>query len=359
MSLGAVSVCGLDERAAHVDMGFIQPSSVVRGCFEERQNLMFSVGVFIRTTSGQLALPITCCATREHRRVAATTPRGNGYPAEQVRLPPAERAQRHLLAHLITQATAPVLVFSHEAGAPTVYRKHRALRITSAPIMATRAEMRRVGGRSRISGESDRVAGGNGSRAPPPASTSMICPFLVNYDLRNVPEDYVHRSAGSRRAVVDGACRVAGVARRVAVVPGQSREVPWPDISPTMTWGACVRDHDPAVAGDARRPTQPHGGLGSARMDSSAPPEALRCLAGSGSGSQALGASRVNAIGRGSSRQRPGASCLAKSQRSQSSGVHSAAKHPTMCIGAVRGVSPALRNGELRHLGGCLPAVGL
>ncbi|MWJ26611.1 DEAD/DEAH box helicase [Halomonas sp. ZH2S] len=199
VDLSAVEILVLDEADRMLDMGFIHDiKRLLRVMPKQRQNLLFSA-TFSTEIQGLATQLMDNPAIIEvaRRNTTAETVEQAVYHVDRVR-------KRELLAHLIQQyGWHQVLVFTRT--------KHGANRLAeqlskeSIPAMAihgnksqsarTRALTAFKGGELQVLVATDIAARG--------LDISEL-PHVVNFDLPNVPEDYVHRIGRTGRAGSEG-----------------------------------------------------------------------------------------------------------------------------------------------------------
>ena len=199
LSLSQVQVFVLDEADRMLDMGFIHAIKRVRALLPaQRQNLMFSATYSddIRELAGRLL--------RDPLRIDVTPPNRTADKVEQVayRLP--KEHKRHLLAHLIrTGDWQQVLVFTRtKHGANRLAEQLARAGIPSAPIHGNKSQNARV--RALEDFKARRIIALVATEVAARGLDIKELPYVVNYELPNVPEDYVHRIGRTARAGATG-----------------------------------------------------------------------------------------------------------------------------------------------------------
>ena len=272
VDLGHVRTFVLDEADRMLDMGFIPAIRRVLGLLPaERQNLMFSATYSdeIRTLAQRIlrdpetieVAPRNCAADRIEELVYRV-------PREH---------KRHLLAHLIQSgAWQQVLVFTRtKHGANRLAQQLEESGIRTAPIHGNKSQA----ARERALAEFKRreltvlVATEIAARG----LDIKELPHVVNFELPNVPEDYVHRIGRTARAGAAG-CAVSLVApeelsllrsiertlrRALAIAPSPAYPVPSatahpaavrrPVHPPARQWRGRAPRHQASQSGSGRR----------------------------------------------------------------------------------------------------------
>jgi ATP-dependent RNA helicase RhlE len=194
-SLGSVQVFVLDEADRMLDMGFIHAIKRVRAMLpQKRQNLMFSATYSddIRDLASRLlSNPVG---------IDVAPPNKTADKVEQTayRLP--KEHKRHLLAHLIKDGNwHQVLVFTRtKHGANRLAEQLEKSGIPSAAIHGNKSQNARV--RALEDFKANRVVALVATEVAARGLDIKELPFVVNYELPNVPEDYVHRIGRTARA---------------------------------------------------------------------------------------------------------------------------------------------------------------
>ncbi len=199
LSLARVEILVLDEADRMLDMGFIRDIRRILALMpERRQNLLFSAtfsGEIRRLATGLLHQPVLIQATPENRTAVTV---------EQLLHPCDMDRKSDLLVHLIrSNDWQQVLVFSRtKHGANRVAEKLEKEGLSAAAIHGNKSQ----GARTRA------LAGFKSGEVRVLVATDIAArgidihqlPHVVNLDLPNVAEDYVHRIGRTGRAGCDG-----------------------------------------------------------------------------------------------------------------------------------------------------------
>ncbi len=200
LDLSGVEILVLDEADRMLDMGFIRDIRKILALLpEQRQNLLFSATFSdeIRTLSdGLLRNPGYVEVARRNSTVELIT--------QSVYLVP-QKLKSHLLAHLIKhQHWKQVLVFTRT--------KHGANRLTEK-LIADGIPAAAIHGNKSQPARTKALAQFKDGSLPVLVATDIAArgldidqlPHVVNFELPNVPEDYVHRIGRTGRAGSSGA----------------------------------------------------------------------------------------------------------------------------------------------------------
>jgi len=206
LDLRQVECFVLDEADRMLDMGFIPAiRRVLKLLPAKRQNLMFSAtySAPIRELAGRfLHAP-------QHIEVAARNATAERIEQQVYRV--AKEHKRHLLAHLIrTGRWAQVLVFTRtKHGANRLTQQLESAGISAAAIHGNKSQGARV--RALADFKERRITALVATEVAARGLDIKELPHVVNYELPNVPEDYVHRIGRTARAGGAG-CAVSLVA---------------------------------------------------------------------------------------------------------------------------------------------------
>jgi len=199
LSLSKVEIFVLDEADRMLDMGFKRDIDKIRGLIpSKRQNLMFSA-TFSREIKSLaqtiLRSPTLVEATPENTTVEAI--------AQQV-YRVAKEKKTNLLIKLIQDGNwQQVLVFTRtKHGANNLCKKLESARISAMAIHGNKSQGARTKALAGFKNKDIRVLVATDIAAR--GLDIPLLPHVVNYELPNIPEDYVHRIGRTGRAGANG-----------------------------------------------------------------------------------------------------------------------------------------------------------
>ena len=199
VDLSHVEILVLDEADRMLDMGFIRDIRKILALLpKKRQNLLFSATLSdeIKTLAdGLLNAPVLIEVAR--RNTAAELVTQVIHPVDRVR-------KRELLAHLIhSQGWKQVLVFTRtKHGASRLAEQLEKDGISATAIHGNKSQGARTKALADFKKGSVRVLAATDIAARGLDIDQL--PHVVNYELPNVPEDYVHRIGRTGRAGKEG-----------------------------------------------------------------------------------------------------------------------------------------------------------
>ena len=199
LSLSKVEIFVLDEADRMLDMGFKRDIDKIRSLIpSKRQNLMFSA-TFSREIKSLaqtiLQRPTVVEATPENTTVEAI--------AQQI-YRVAKEKKTNLLIKLIQDGNwQQVLVFTRtKHGANNLCKKLEKARISAMAIHGNKSQSARTRALSGFKNHEVRVLVATDIAAR--GLDIPLLPHVVNYELPNIPEDYVHRIGRTGRAGANG-----------------------------------------------------------------------------------------------------------------------------------------------------------
>jgi ATP-dependent RNA helicase RhlE len=200
VSLAEVQIFVLDEADRMLDMGFIRDiRRVLKMLPQQRQNLMFSATYsddirqlannFLRNPSALQVTPRNATADKVEQS-AYRVPKDH---------------KRHLLAHLINEGNwHQVLVFTRtKHGANRLTQQLERAGINAMAIHGNKSQNARV--KALQDFKENRITALVATEVAARGLDIKELPHVVNYELPNVPEDYVHRIGRTARAGSTGA----------------------------------------------------------------------------------------------------------------------------------------------------------
>ena len=199
VDLSQVEIFVLDEADRMLDMGFINDiRRVIRLLPAKRQNLMFSATYsddIRKLAGGVLKNPAEVEVARRNTAVESVTQLAHMVSKDE---------KRALLSHLIRANDWPqVLVFTRtKHGANRLTKQLEDDSIAAAAIHGNKSQSARVAALSGF--KSGRVRALVATEVAARGLDIKELPFVVNYELPNVPEDYVHRIGRTGRAGATG-----------------------------------------------------------------------------------------------------------------------------------------------------------
>ncbi len=199
LSLSRIGQFVLDEADRMLDMGFIHAiRQVLKLLPPERQNLMFSA------TYSEDIRSLAQRFLRNPRTVEVAGRNSTAERVEQCLYRVAKEHKRHLLAHLIHEGNwQQVLVFTRtKHGANRLAKQLEGAGVAAAAIHGNKSQSARVRALEDFKGY--RITALVATEVAARGLDIKELPHVVNFELPNVPEDYVHRIGRTARAGATG-----------------------------------------------------------------------------------------------------------------------------------------------------------
>jgi len=200
VSLAEVQIFVLDEADRMLDMGFIHDiKRVLKMLPAQRQNLMFSATYSddIRDLSSRFVKnPVSLQVTPRNATAEKVEQSAYRVPKEH---------KRHLLAHLINEGNwHQVLVFTRtKHGANRLTQQLERAGVNAMAIHGNKSQNARV--KALQDFKDNKITALVATEVAARGLDIKELPHVVNYELPNVPEDYVHRIGRTARAGSTGA----------------------------------------------------------------------------------------------------------------------------------------------------------
>jgi ATP-dependent RNA helicase RhlE len=193
----------LDEADRMLDMGFIRAiRQVIKLLPPQRQNLMFSA------TYAEDIRELASRILRDPAKIEVAPPNATADRVEQLAYRVSKEDKRHLLAHLILEGNwHQVLVFTRtKHGANRLAQQLEGRGIRSAAIHGNKSQGART--RALEDFKANKITALVATEVAARGLDIKELPYVVNYELPNVPQDYVHRIGRTARAGGSG-CAVS------------------------------------------------------------------------------------------------------------------------------------------------------
>ncbi len=204
VNLSAIQHFVLDEADRMLDMGFINDiRRIIKMLPAKRQNMLFSATYTpdIRHLASKLL--------RDPAQIEVTPPNSTVERVQQVAFRVAKEQKRHLLVHLFQNGATDegpwtqVLIFTRtKHGANRLSEQLEGAGIKSSAIHGNKSQAARV--KALASFKAGKITALVATEVASRGLDIKELPQVVNYELPNVPEDYVHRIGRTARAGASG-----------------------------------------------------------------------------------------------------------------------------------------------------------